>query len=229
MASYRLSQSFQPRLWIAVAATGIAFVVALLASLNLYLLEDSNPLTQAAYSASPVLRFSYDGVYLSALVAALAVCAIIGYAITRASTPVFAGLMIVTLIVILGGFGGLLVRYPVNFLAFLLAFVALTLVSLLVGRAIATRSTRRLGERGERAAAIVGACASAGMALLVNVVALVTHTLLLNPVSHALFMQGQIGETHFSSLLIAMGLELLTMLIYALSIGFALRSPSRSS
>src|SRR6266567_9569375 len=82
MATYRHAQNFPPRLWVALVATVTAFVVSLLASLNLYLLEDNNPLTQAAYSASPVLRFSYDGVYLSALVAGVAICAIVGYIIT---------------------------------------------------------------------------------------------------------------------------------------------------
>jgi hypothetical protein len=54
--------------------------------------------------------------------------------------------------------------------------------------------------------------------MLVNGVALVAHTLALNRVSHLLFMQGQIGETHFSSLLIGMGLELLTLTACVLSI-----------
>jgi len=226
MTSYRLTRSFPPRLWIALVATGVAFFASLLASINLYLLEDGNPLTQAAYSASPLLRFSYDGAYLSALVAAVVICAIIGYAVARTDTAVYIGIVVVSLLIILGGFGGLLIRYPATFFLFLLAFVGLTLISLLVGRAVAARSSRRLGQRP---ATIVGACVSAGIVLFVNVVTLVAHTLALNPANHALYMQGQIDGTHFNAVLISMGIALLTLLIYGLSIGFALRSRVQSS
>jgi hypothetical protein len=226
MASQELGWNFRPRLWIAVATTILTCIVSLLASINLYLLEDGNPLTQAAYSASPLVRFSYDGVYLSALVACVTVCAIIGYAITRADAPVVFGLILVSLLIILGGFGGLLVRYPVTFLVFFLLFVGLSVLSLLAGRTVATRSGRYL-ER--RSAAIIGACFGAFLVLLVNAVAQVLHTLALNPVSHALFMQGQIGETHFNSLLIGMLIEVLLLIICALSLWFALRSPARLS
>ena len=226
MASQRLDQNYRPRLWIAITATIIAFVVSLLASLNLYLLEDANPLTQAAYSASPLVRFSYDGVYLSALVACVAICAIVGSAIVRADTSVIIGLILVTLLIIFAGFGGLLVRYPATFLIFFLVFVGLALLSFLVGRAVAARAGRYLGQKS---ASIIGACVSAFFVLLVNAIALVLHTLALNPISHALFMQGQIGETHFNSLIIGMGVEVLLMIICALSILFALRSPARLS
>src|SRR5579859_791419 len=226
MAAYRHAQNFPPRLWIALTTTVIAFVVSLLASINLYLLEDSNPLTQAAYSASPLLRLSYGGAYLSALVAAVAVCAIAAYVIIQADLPVIISLIVVSLLVVLGGFGGLLVRQPLTFLIFFLVFVGLALVSFLSGRAVAAGSRHRLGQRP---AIIIGACAGAGIALLVNAVALLLHTLALNPVSHALFMQGQIGGTQLNSLVVALGLELLAMFIYIVSIGFALRSPSHSS
>ena len=223
MVSPRLAQNYRPRLWIAVAATIITFIASLLASINLYLLEDANPLTQAAYSASPLVRFSYDGVYLSALVACVAICAIVGYAIARADTSVIIGLILVTLLIIFAGFGGLLVRYPATFLIFFLVFVGLALLSLLVGRAVVARAGR---DPGQKSVSIIGACVSAFIVLLVNAIALVLHTLALNPVSHALFMQGQIGETHFNSLIIGMGVEVLLMIICALSILFALRSPA---
>ena len=69
MATTIGTQTGAPRLWLLRTVTLIAFIISLLASLNLYLLEDGNPLTQGAYLASPLLRFSYDGVYLSALAA----------------------------------------------------------------------------------------------------------------------------------------------------------------
>ena len=77
------TQHFPLRLWIALIATVLAFVVSLVASLNLYLLEDTSQFTQAAYSASPLLRFSYDGIYLSALAAGVGICAVIGYALVQ--------------------------------------------------------------------------------------------------------------------------------------------------
>ena len=72
MASSRHSQPLPARLWVALTTTLLAFGVDLVASLNLYLLEDASPLSQAAYSASPLLRFSYDAIYLSALASGVA-------------------------------------------------------------------------------------------------------------------------------------------------------------
>jgi len=224
MASHRPAPAFSPRLWFILAATVLAFAASLVASLNLYLLEDNNPLTQAAYSAAPVLRWRYDGVYVSALVATVAVCAIVAYTLTQADVPVVISLIVIALLVALAGFGGLLVRQPTAFLILFLVFAGLALASLLPGRAVAAWSRHSLNQRS---AAMVGACVSAGIALLVNVVALVLHTLALNPVSHPLFMQGQIGQTHFNSLVIAMGIELLAVIIFVLGIGFALRSAKK--
>ncbi|HLG77841.1 MAG TPA: hypothetical protein VFA09_01625 [Ktedonobacteraceae bacterium] len=224
MASQGLTQNVRPRLWIAVAATIITFIVSLLVSISLYLLEDGNPLTQAAYSASPLVRFSYDAVYLSALVACVAVCAIVGYAITRSTPSVVFGLILISLLIIFGGFGGLLVRYPATFLVFFIAFAGLLLLSLVAGRMVAGLSTRYLGQR---TAAIVGACLGAFIVMLVNAIALVLHTMALNPASHALFMQGQIGETHYNSLIIGMAIEVVLVLFCGLSIWFVLRSPGR--
>jgi hypothetical protein len=212
--------SMRPTVVIAAVTTCITFVVSLLASLNLYLLEDGNPLTSAAYSASPLLRLSYDGAYLSALVAVVAVCGIVAYALVPARGPVIAGLGALALVVVLGGFGGLLVRYPTTFLVLFLVFAGLTAISLLIGQAVAVRLRQRLGERP---ALVVGACVSTAVALFANVLALVPHTVALNPVSHPLYMQGTIPGTPFNSLLIAMGLEVLTVGICALSILVALR------
>lgn len=213
--------TMRPAVVIAAVTTCVTFVVALLASINLYLLEDNNPLTNAAYAASPLLRLSYDGAYLSALVAAVAVCGIVAYAIVPARGPVISGLAAVALVVILGGFGGLLGRYPATFLVLFLVFAGLTVISFLLGQAVATRVRPRLGQR---AALVVGACVSTAVALIANMLALVPHTVALNPVSHPLYMQGTIPGTHFNSLLIAMGVEVLAVIICAISILAALRS-----
>ncbi len=223
MATDRYTRTVSRRLRAALATTLIAFLISLIASLNLYLLEDTSSLTRTAYSASPLLRFSYDGIYLSALAAGVTLCAVVGYSITQRALFVRAGLIIATLMVALGGFGGLLLRHPGNFLAFFAVFLTLILISLLIGRAVARRADRPFGQRR---AAILAACASTGSILLVNVAALVLHTLILNPVSHELYMQGQIGGTHLNFSLIAMGLALLTLIAYAVSLGRAFRLPS---
>ncbi|GLV59323.1 hypothetical protein KDH_61500 [Dictyobacter sp. S3.2.2.5] len=218
------TQHFPRRLWIALTTTIIAFAVSLVASLNLYLIEDSSPLTQAAYSASTLLRVSYDGIYVSALASGVAMCAIAGYALLQRTMPVMIGLALVGLVVVLGGFGGLIVRHPTSFLFLFAAFVVLTLVSLLVGRGAATRTEPVLGRR---AALILGACVSVGSLLFVNVVSQIVHILLLNPVSHPLYMQGMITGTHINFSLAAMGIALVTLLACAVSLSNAFRAPSQ--
>jgi hypothetical protein len=204
-----------PRLRFALIATITACIVALLASLNLYLLEDGNSLTTAAYSASPLLRFSYDGIYLTALLAFLAACAIVTYTFTRAAradTSIVISLIIIACLIAFAGFGGLLIRYPVTFLILFATFAALTLISFLVGRSVASRLSTHLESRTAR---MSGACVNAGLIVLINT---------LNPVSHPLFMQGLIGGTSWNSLLIAMGIELLAFIIAGISIVRALRA-----
>lgn len=219
-------QHFPLRLWLALSATLLAFLVALVASLNLYMLEDASPLTMTAYAASPLLRFSYDGIYLTALAAGVAVCAIVGNALIPQARLVTIGLGVIAFLVAFGGFGGLLVRHSTTFLAFCIAFGVLLLFDLLAGYAVARRAATRLGRQ---IAAVLGACVGAGSLLLLNVAALVVHTLILNPVSHALYMQGQIAGTHLNFSLLAMGIAVLTLLICVLSLGGALRLPGHPS
>ena len=216
--------TFPFRLWAALVATLITFLVCLVGSLNLYLLEDTSSLTLAAYTASPVLRFTYDGVYLSALAAGVAVGAILGYALLPRPLLVRVGIIGLSVVVALGGFGGLLWRHPATFLMFLLVFGSLTLGSFFLGRLVMARAARALEQRP---AAILGACVGAGSLLLVNVVTLVLHTVSLNPVSHALYMQGQIVGTHLNFSLLIMGLALLTLLVCLVCLGRALGTLAR--
>ncbi len=217
------SWNFSPRHWVALSVTGITFVVALLASINLYLLEDNSSLTSAAYSASSLLRWSYDGVYLSALVAGVALCGIVVYAIVRSNTLAIGILMTMACFVALAGFGGLLIRHASTFLVLFMAFAIVAIVSFLAGRMITIRLQTRLSGRSSD---VLGACVSTGVALLINVVCLVVHTLMLNPVSHALYMQGQMGSLHFDTLLVAMRLELIAFVVCALWLGFILLVPA---
>lgn len=215
---------FPLRVWAALAATLISFFVCLAGSLNLYLLEDTSSLTLAAYTASPLLRFSYDGVYLSALAAGVAVGAIVGYALLPRHLLVTVGIIGLSVVVALGGFGGLLWRHPATFLVFLLVFGSLTLGSYFLGRLVMARAGRSMEQRP---AAILGACVGAGSLLLVNVVTMVLHTVSLNPVSHALYMQGQIEGTHLNFSLLIMGLALLTLLMCMVCLGRALGEAKR--
>lgn len=226
MASFGNAQQWPARLWVALIATLLALSVELLASLHLYLLEDASSLSQAAYNTSPLLRFSYDVIYLSALAAGVFGCAVVGYALVRRYLVVTVGCALLTLLVALGGFGGLLVRHTVTFFVFLMLFLMLTLSSFLLGRVAMARSGRALSPRP---AAVLGACVSAGAVLLVNLVALVLHTLSLNPVSHALYMQGQIAGTHLNFSLLAMVLALLTGITCMVCLGRAFRLPSSQS
>ena len=202
----------------AVAVTLLAAGVSLVAGLNLYQLEDSNPLTTAAYSASPLLRFSYDGVYLASLMAALAGLAVVLFAVFPARAAL-AGSLALAVIVLLGGFGGLLARHSLNGLALAGSFAGLLALCLLAGWGVARWLTPR---RGPRAANLVGACVGVGVALAVDAVALIAHTLALNPVSHTLYMQGQIGGSSANALLIAMAAQALALVIWSLCIAVAL-------
>ena len=218
------SRRLPARLWVALVATLLAFSVELLASLHLYLLEDASQLVQAAYSASPLLRFSYDLIYLSALASGVAVCIVVGYVLINRQLVVTIGGVLLALLVACGGFGGLLVHHPVTFLVFLGLLLLLTLSSFLLGRVATARAGRDLAPRP---AAVLSACVSAGVVLLVNLVALVLHTLTLNPVSHALYMQGQIAGTHLNALLIAMALAFLTGIVCIVCLGRAFRLPAQ--
>ncbi|MEO7000793.1 MAG: hypothetical protein ABI068_03235 [Ktedonobacterales bacterium] len=191
--------------------TCISGITSVFASLNLYLLEDANPLTTAAFGSSPLLRVSYDAAYLSALVAGVGLCAIVAYAAFGAHAAVAWVLAVLALLVALAGFGGLLARAPLSFVSLFAAFAGLTLLSVFAGWRVAGRLRR---SNSQRRSAVAGACAGAGVALLVNALAITLHTLALNPVSHPLYMQGQIPGTHLNALLIGMVLDLALLASY---------------
>lgn len=221
MALYRQSTSVTPRLWITSGTTLLACIVAVVASINLYGIEDNNPLTQVAYSASSLLRFSYDGVYLSGLLVGVAACALIGYLLVRSEAPIVFSLIFLALLVASGGFGGLIIRQPLTFLSLFAIYIVLALICFFLGRTIASQKRAMLDQR---TCLLLGACISADVALLVNLVALTVHTLVLNPINHTLFMQGRIGTTPYNSLVIGLTLELLTILIALTGTAITLRS-----
>ncbi|MDE3229738.1 MAG: hypothetical protein KGO05_07635 [Chloroflexota bacterium] len=206
--------------WLAFGATLLAVVVSVAASLNLYLLEDGNPLSAAAYGSSALLRFIYDGAYLAALVAGVAGVALLAYALAPARVATLAALGLGALVA-LGGFGCLLARHPQTGLALIGAFAGLGLLCLLAGWGVARALAARCGLR---AASLLGACAGAGLALVADAAALIAHTLALNPVSHALYVQGRIGATPFNALLIGMAAQALLVTACGLTLALAWRS-----
>jgi len=210
MALYRQSRHVSLRLWITIGTTFLACIVAVVVSINLYGIEDGSPLTRVAYSASSLLRFSYDGVYLSGLLAGVAACALIGYLLVRSEAPVVFSLIFIALLVAFGGFGGLIVRQPLTFLSLFAVYIVLALTCFFLGRTIASQKRANLDRRTRL---FLGACISADIALLVNIITLTVHTLTLNPINHTLFMQGRIGTTPYNSLVIGLTLELLTTLL----------------
>jgi hypothetical protein len=125
------------------------------------------------------------------------------------------------LLVAFAGFGGLIIRQPLTFLSLFAIYIVLALICFFPGRTITSQKRALLDQRTRL---LLGACISADIALLVNLLALTTHTLTLNPVSHALFMQGRIGTTPYNSLMIGLTLELLTILIALASTAIMLRS-----
>lgn len=221
-ASGERISAMRPGIVITASLTGLAFIVSLLATLNLYLLEDQNALTAVAYRASPLLRVSYDAAYLSALVAGALVCGIVARALAPTGLAAYGIVGAVALLVALGGFGGLLIRAPLAFAALFGAFTVLTVLGLLASAWTSTRLSARLGARP---AAIVGACVGAGVAVLVNAAALAPHTIALNPVSHALYMQGMIPGSHLNSLLIGMAAQALVVCLLVVALALTLRGP----
>jgi hypothetical protein len=206
--------------WLVMGATLLAVVVSFAASLNLYLLEDGNSLTAAAYGASPLLRFSYDGAYIAGLVAGVAGVAVVVSALAPARTALWVAIGLAALVT-LGAFGGLVVRRPPVGLALIGVFATLAALCLLVGwavrRALASRASGRM-------ATLVSACVGAGVALLAEAAALITHTLALNPVSHALYMQARIGDTPYNAALIGMVAQALLVGLCALLLAATLWS-----
>lgn len=212
--------------FISAALTGVAFVVSLLASLNLYLLEDHSPLTLAAYRSAPLLRVSYDASYVSALVAGVMVFALLARLFAPIGMSPLAAVGALALFLVLGGFGGLLLRAPLSFLALFAGFCALTLLCLFV----AERTAMRLrSTTSNRVAALIGSCAGVVVALFVNVVALVPHTVFLNHINYALYMQGQIPGAHLNALMLGVALQLPFVSALGLSLLVALRLSRRVS
>lgn len=182
------------RLWPAALAVCAAALVAIVASADYYLIEDASPLTPAAYATYPLLRFSFDTIYATALAAGIAALLVLTRAaLARTESPGTVAPQLdllalpLALLLALGGFGGLAIRQPGAFL-FLAALLLATVAGLvLVARATARR-LRAVG-RPARDAAALGACIAALALLALNLIIAGLHTVALAATAPALYRQ----------------------------------------
>jgi len=217
--------AMRPTLVLAPIMTGLAFVVSLIVSVHLLVHHSFQFLTiirGAAWVYSPWVGLSVNGPYIADLVAGVAVCALVAYTLAPANRLVTVGLGVVALVVALVGAVGdpALFYFPAFAMSFLL-FVALALVSLLVGRAVVDRLQPRVPPR---AAALIGGCASVGIVLLFNVVTLTAATFVGKPYAQGLHPLSRLGDLTLSPTVLALGGQVPTMLVCLGSIVVAIRA-----
>lgn len=168
--------------WSAFGMTLLAVIVSVGVSLDLYLFEDDTALVLFSHNflsndlVAQLLRYSYDTAYIAALAAG--VVGVVAVASTFVPQRIAFWMTIgLAAIVAVGGFGGLIARYPLNGVETVGGFAALIALCLitrwLVARAIGARWSAQVS-------AGVSACAGALVALIVETVALVTHTFMLH-------------------------------------------------
>lgn len=208
------------RLWAAALALCAAALVAIVASADYYLIEDASPLTDAAYAAQPLLRFSFDAIYATALAAGVAaVLVVTRAALARTGSLALAAPQLdllalpLALLLVLGGFGGLAIRQPSTFLILAALLLAVVGVLMLLARAVARR-LRAAGHPAGEAAAL-GACIAALALLALNLAGAGLHTVALAATAPALYRQTlhTLGpHAHLSELALANALTALALL-----------------
>lgn len=173
---------FNRRVLFTVGAVLLAAFVAFLNSLNLYQIEDDSALARAAYQANPILNVSFSVIYITAIVIAVAAISL-GVQLTLSlwsEGPVSGVYLFAACLAIfaaLGAFWGLALRHPLSFFLSIGLFAALIVVVLAFGRSVALKFFPPRAE--QRVTAISSFCISLALALLVNVLVAVLHTVLL--------------------------------------------------
>lgn len=173
---------FNRRVLFTVSAVLLAALVVFLNSLNLYQVEDDSTLARAAYQANPVLNLSFSMIYITAIVIAVAAISL-GVQLTLSlwnEGPVSGVYLFAACLAIfaaLGAFWGLALRHPLSFFLSIGLFAALIVVVLAFGRSVAIKFSPPRTE--QRVTAISSFCISLALALLVNVLVAVLHTVLL--------------------------------------------------
>ena len=176
------------RLLPAAVALALAFVAAFVGSLDVYMIEDDNPLGRAAHASNLALSLTYEAVYVTALAALVVVgAAVLRLLLARLgqSEAVDLRLMVpvVAMLVALGAFWGLVYKHPLGFLMVVGSFALLIAGALFVGPKLA----RWLGRGSKEHAIALGPAVGALLALGVNVASLIAHMLLLTSTSRALY------------------------------------------
>lgn len=196
------------RVWLAVAGTLLAALVAFLGGLDVYLFEDGSPLAHAAYAAAPFLDLSFALIYLAALaigVAAVVLLARLTLAASGSAHP-GAGDLVALPLVVFGAplaFWGIALRQPGAFLALVVTLAGGVALMLLATR-IATARIARLGV-ARAAADILGACAGLVTLLLMQGGLVLAHLLVLRAAGPGLYATTLLGGSGISELTVAIG------------------------
>jgi hypothetical protein len=209
MAAQGPSPRLPRRVWLAVAGTLLAALVAFLGGLDVYLFEDGSPQAHTAYAAAPFLDVSFSLIYLTALaigVAAAALLARLALAASGSARPGTGDLVALPLIMFGApmAFWGIALRQPGAFLALVLALAG-DVALMLLATWIATARIVRLGV-ARAAANVLGACAGLVTLLLVQGGLVLSHLLVLRAAGPGLYATTLLGGSGISELAVAIGL-----------------------
>jgi hypothetical protein len=209
LASQAQAGRLPRRVWLTVAGTLAAALVAFLGGLDVYLYEDGSPLTHAAYRAAPFLSLSFSLIYVTALaigVAAVMLLARLALATAGSAHP-GAGDLAALPLVAFGAplaFWGIALRQPGAFLALVLMLAGGVGLMTLVTRFAVARLKRMAVVRP--AAEVLGACAGLITLLLVDGGLVLAHLLVLRVASPDLYATTLLGGSSVSELAVACGL-----------------------
>lgn len=192
---------YNRRVLFAVGAVLFAAFVVFLNSLNFYQIEDDSALARSAYQINLVLNFSFSMIYITAIViavAAISLCAqfILSLWNDGPVSGVYLFAACLAIFVALGAFWGLALRHPLSFFLSIGLFAALIVVVLALGRNVAVRFSPPFTE--QRVTAISSFSISLVLALFVNVLIAVLHTVLLKAAIPALYADNTIRIATFS-------------------------------
>lgn len=216
MATHPLAAELPRRIWFTAVGVLAAALVAFLGGLDVYLYEDSSPLTHAAYRAAPFLDLSFSLIYVTALAIGVASAVLIvrlALAATGSTHP-GAGDLAALPLIIFGAplaFWGIALRQPGAFLALVLILAGGVALMLLVTRLAVARLMRMAVARP--AAETLGACVGLVTLLLVDGGLVLAHLLVLRVAGPGLYATTLLGGSSISELAVVCGLvALLTCL-----------------
>ena len=186
---------YNRRVLFTIGAVLLAAFVVFLNSLNFYQVEDDSALARSAYQASLVLNLSFSMIYITAIVIAVAAISLcVQFALSLWNDGPVPGIYLfaacLAIFVALGAFWGLALRHPFSFLLSIGLFAALIVVVLALGRNVAVRCSPPFVE--QRVTAISSFSISLVLALILNVLIAVLHTVLLKVAAPKLYADDNI-------------------------------------